>query len=96
MVQLKEQIGTVIILPEKFQFQYGTIKSYRTMKRKFEELNFNSNMVQLKDCNGRKNYKKRKAFQFQYGTIKRKLRTSKASSNTKFQFQYGTIKRKRG
>ena len=77
---------------DRFQFQYGTIKSHDQDWGRESTANFNSSMVRLKDrsINAMIDFCK---FQFQYGTIKRSKGPNKLRAIFQFQFQYGTIKR---
>jgi hypothetical protein len=56
----------------KFQFQYGAGKSMVGSKSYSTSLNFNSNMVRVKDRLAGSNGFDRLKFQFQYGAGKRK------------------------
>ena len=69
MVRLKVRLPFVCRPSAVFQFQYGTIKSFLTLKKFQKQSCFNSNMVRLKERKHFNGTLKRK-FQFQYGTIK--------------------------
>ena len=70
------------------------LKAVNKMLESVNQLNFNSNMVQLKERSGIKKPEPLQKFQFQYGTIKRPLAAKPCIYSPLFQFQYGTIKRK--
>ena len=77
----------------KFQFHYGTIKSFSRALLQQRNVHFNSTMVRLKELNNLIN-QSQTIFQFHYGTIKRKKLIRLPVLTIWFQFHYGTIKSK--
>ena len=75
----------------RFQFHYGTIKSFSVGW--YEEIApyFNSTMVRLKASSSALPVSLY-LFQFHYGTIKRQTNCGLRCSSQVFQFHYGTIK----
>ena len=77
-----------------FQFQYGTIESWKVNLMWLYIMNFNSSMVRLRVNSIRCPGNIAATFQFQYGTIESIIITHERELANQFQFQYGTIERK--
>jgi len=77
----------------EFQFQFGAIKS-KILKKVIEFLiNFNSNLVRLKEELVFCSVIIFPGFQFQFGAIKSISECYKSDPAGSFQFQFGAIKR---
>ena len=70
MVRLKVNVLHTVHADDSFQFLYGSIKSFATMRKDTGEIYFNSSMVRLKEIPAGILKMHNQKFQFLYGSIK--------------------------
>ena len=94
MVRLKDKLTSTLIKPRtQFQFQHGSIKRLYKVLSDSLQLNFNSNMVRLKEICGTKSYGTKANFNSNMVRLKESFIYPFLIVDILFQFQHGSIKR---